>query len=111
MLGEDEEAIQALEQGMLVDPADSRIYFDLGVMALETNRVEVADRFFVKGAEVSLDDPVYCEAAAAVLCAAGVHFQAIPFYERALGQCPGDPDLLRKISEAYQTVFTPVASA
>ncbi len=111
MLGEHEEAIQALEQGLLANPADSRIYFDLGVMALETNRLEVGERFFVKGADVSLEDPVYCEAVAAVLCAAGAPLQAIPFYERALGQCPGDPDLLRKISEAYQSVFTPVASA
>ena len=71
----------------------------------------MAERFFIKGAEVSLEDPVYCEAAAAVLCAAGVPLQAIPFYERALAQCPGDPDLVRKISEAYQSVFTPVPSA
>ncbi len=109
--GKTQETVDALEQALVASPADPRVYYDLGTFSLEHQRFDVAERFFIKGAEVSLEDPVYCEAAAAVLCAAGVPLQAIPFYERALAQCPGDPDLVRKISEAYQSVFTPVPSA
>lgn len=109
-LGREDEAVEALEQALMVNPTDPRIYFDLGVMALENHQGESAERFFMKGVEVSLDDPEYCEASGAVLCAAGYPNQAIPFYEKALNQSPGNLEILTGLSKAYQSIFEEVSS-
>ena len=109
-LGQDDKAVSALEHALLQAPADPRIYYDLGVLAIDQARLDVAEQFFWKGVEVSLDDPEFCEASAAILCAVDAHQQAIPFYERALERAPGDPDLLRKIAQAYESVFEPTLS-
>jgi len=100
-----ESAVWALEQALLIDPANSRVYFDLGVQSLANGVLESAERFFEKGAEIALDDPEYCEAVGAVLSAAGAHSEAILFYERGLVRNPADGDLLEKINNAYQSVF------
>ena len=105
-----DEAVEALEQALMAQPSDPRIYFDLGVMALENQQSEIAERFFLKGVEISLEDPSFCEASGAVLVAAGYHAQAVPFYEKALKQCPDNGDLLRELSLAYQGVFEQVSS-
>lgn len=110
-MGDDEKRMSALEQSLLLNPADPRIYYDLGALALNNGNTEVAGRFFVKGAEVSLEDPDYCEAVGALYCAAGVPGLAIPFYERALVGVPNRPELLRQISQAYQSVFSVIPSA
>ena len=110
-LGQEDEAVEALEQALLINPSDTRIYFDLGVTALDNHQGDIAERFFLKGVEISLDDPEFCEASGAVLSAAGYPSQAIPFYEKALSQCPGNPELLTALSRAYQTIFEPVPSA
>ena len=102
---EKESRVFALEQALAFAPADPKIYYDLGVLSLETQGVTIAANFFQKGVEVSLDDPEFCEAVGAVLCAAGAHAQAIPYFERALLQCPTDSRLLQEISQAYQYVF------
>ena len=109
-MGQDDKAVSALEHALLQAPADPRIYYDLGVLAIDQARLDVAEQFFWKGVEVSLDDPEFCEASAAILCAVDAHQQAIPFYERALERAPGDPDLLRKIAQAYESVFEPTLS-
>ncbi|MEC4674039.1 MAG: 6-hydroxymethylpterin diphosphokinase MptE-like protein, partial [Nitrospirota bacterium] len=95
----------ALEQALALAPADPKIYYDLGVVSLEMQGVATAEKFFQKGVEVSLDDPEFCEAVGAVLCAAGAHAQAIPYFEQALLTCPTDSRLLQEISQAYQYVF------
>ena len=71
----------------------------------------MTERFFEKGAEVSLEDPRYCEAVGAVLTAAGAHSQAVQFYERGLLHNPRDGDLLEKINTAYQSIFEVTHSA
>ena len=109
-LGQDDEAVSALEHALAHAPADPRIYYDLGVLAIDQARLDVAEQFFWKGVEVSLDDPDFCEASAAILCAVDANRQAIPFYERALEQMPGDPELLRSIAKAYESVFEPTLS-
>lgn len=108
--GDEDQRVEALEKALLVIPSDPRIYYDLGVMALEGHQAESAERFFMKGVEVSLNDPEYCEASGAVLAAAGYPSQAIPFYEKALSQLPGNPELLTELSRAYQTIFEEVPS-
>ncbi len=110
-LGQKDDEVEALEQALMVAPSDPRIYFDLGVMALENHQGDSAERFFMKGVEVSLDDPRFCEASGAVLSAAGFQAQAVPFYEKALNQCPGSPELIDELSKAYQKIFEQVPSA
>jgi tetratricopeptide (TPR) repeat protein len=110
-LGNREHSIEALEQALVMNAADSRVYYDLGVLSLQEQRVEVAQRFFEKGAEVSLDDPAFFEAVGAVLTAAGAHTQAIHFYEQALHHHPQDSQLIKKIAEAYEVLFEPVSTA
>ncbi|MDT7041838.1 6-hydroxymethylpterin diphosphokinase MptE-like protein [Candidatus Nitronereus thalassa] len=110
-LGNRENSIEALEQALVMNASDPRVYYDLGVLSLQEQRVEVAQRFFEKGAEVSLDDPDFFEAVGAVFSAAGSYTLAIPFYEQALLQRPQDPDLINKISEAYQNLFEAVPTA
>ena len=110
-LGRDEEAVEALEEALIVEPSDPRIYFDLGGMALQNHQNEIAERFFMKGAEISLDDPEFCEACGAVLAAAGYQTQAVPFYERALKHWPENQELLKAISKAYEAIFEHVPSA
>lgn len=107
-LGDMMASVEALEGAMLASPADPRVYYDLGVLSLKEQRVEVAEQFFEKGAEVALEDPAFCEAVGAVFAAAGAHEQAIQFFERALMQCPQDPDLIKKIAQSYQTLFQPM---
>ena len=101
-------SVEALEGAMLASPADPRVYYDLGVLSLQEQRVEVAEQFFEKGAEVALEDPAFCEAVGAVFAAAGAHEQAIQFFERALMQCPQDPDLIKKIAQSCQAFGEPV---
>lgn len=111
-LGEEEKVMQALENTLRLSPSDVRVYFELGVLALQTQRLEAAERFFQKGAELSLDDPEFCEAAGDVLASAGAQKQAIVLYERALLHGSDPSGLLRKISMLYQGVFIqPIASA
>jgi len=105
------EAIEAFHQAMLVDPSDSRVYFELGVSALHGQQIDVAERFFLKGSEISLDDVEYCEAVGAVWSAVGLPAMAIPFYERAMLRDPGNADLVNKISQSYQSIFEGVPSA
>lgn len=70
----------------------------------------MAHSFFVKGAEVTLNDSEFCEAVGAVLFAAGLPSESISFYELALDRQPQNPELLYKINEAYQSVFEGVSS-
>ncbi len=101
-------SVEALEHAMICRPADPRVYYDLGVLSLKEHHVEIAERFFEKGAEVALEDPDFCEAVGAVLTAAGANGQAIPFFERALMQRPQDPELIKQIAQSYQTLFEPM---
>lgn len=100
--------VEALEGAMIVNPADPRVYYDLGVLSLHEQRLEVAQQFFEKGADVALEDPVFCEAVGAVFSAAGAHEQAIHFFEKTLMQCPQDSDLIQKIAQSYQGLFEPI---
>jgi tetratricopeptide (TPR) repeat protein len=102
---ERESIVFALEQALAFAPSDPKIYYDLGVMSIEMQGISIAEKFFLKGVEVSLEDPEFCEAVGAVLCAAGAHLQAIPYFERALKSSPKDPLLLQEISQAYLHVF------
>jgi len=106
-----DEAVEALEQALLHSPADPRIYYDLGVLSLAQQRIDLAEPFFTKGAEITLDDPEFCEAVGAVFAAAGLPAKAIPFYERALLGSPGNGELLHTINETYQSIFEAVPSA
>jgi len=107
----EDEAIEAYHQVMLADPSDSRVYFELGVLALQGQQIDVAERFFLKGLEISLDDPEYCEAVGAVWSAVGLAERAISFYERAMLRDPGNADLVYKISQSYESIFEGVPSA
>ena len=101
----------ALEKALQCIPSDPRIYFEFGVLSLETDGVSRAEIFFRKGVELSLEDPEYCEAVGAVLCAAGIHDLAIPYLEMACLKAPSNPNLLQEIVQAYQHVFTVKPSA
>jgi len=96
--GEMTASVEALENVLICNPADPRVYYDLGVLSLKEQRTEVA-----------LDDPGFCEAVGAVLVAAGADGQAIRFYEKALKQRPQDSNLLKKIAESYKKLFEPIS--
>jgi len=110
-LGDGMASVAALEGAMIASPADPRVYYDFGVLSLKEQRLEVAEQFFEKGAEVALEDPEFCEAVGAVFAAGGLPAKAIPFYERALLGSPGNGELLNKINETYQSIFETVPSA
>ncbi len=99
------EAVEAFQKALVADPSDSRVYFELGVMALKRQQIDVAERFFLKGSEMSLEDAEYCEAVGSVWCAVGLPGKAIPFYEQAIVQNPGNAELISKINQSYQSIF------
>lgn len=107
----DDEALEAFQKAMVADPSDPRVYYELGVLALKGHQIDVAERIFWKGAEVSLEDAEYCEAVGALWSAFGLPAKAIPFYEQAMVQDPGNAELINKINQSYQSIFEVVPSA
>jgi len=100
--GDAEGAIQAWEQGLILDPTRPDLYKELGSLALEQGLKEDAEQFLSEACVLEPDDADVCERLARVYYERGAYVEAGACLENLLRLRPGQADLVPQIMALYQ---------
>ncbi len=108
--GNIEGAVEAWEQGIVLDPSRADLYKELGGLAMEQGLTAQAEEFFQEAVRHEPDDAESCECLARLYSARGAYMEAGLCYENLLRLMPGRQELIPQIVALYQRQITASSS-
>ncbi len=106
-----EAAVAALEQALALSPDNPVLYRDLGLLALDNGRDDIAERFWLEAAQLKPDDVRLYELLSDLYVKQDQPRKAAEALEAIVQLQPERQDVVAKLAELYQRLIAPPEKA